>query len=95
MFRLFKVEGNSLYPYLKQGQRVFCFRLFRFNNINIGDFVVFTKKPYGLMIKRVDDVKDGRFFVKGTDPMSIDSRNFGLLDRAEIQYKLWPFKMSA
>jgi type IV secretory pathway protease TraF len=53
----------------------------------IGDFVVFYKKPYGLMIKRVEKIKDGMFFVQGTDPMSIDSRNFGLIKHPDIQYK--------
>jgi len=87
LIRLFKVEGDSLYPYLKNGQRIVCFKLFKFSNIQIGDFVVFSKKPYGLMIKRVEEIKKRRFFVQGTDPMSIDSRNFGLIDRADILYK--------
>ena len=49
--------------------------------------MVFSKKPYGLMIKRVEKIKDGMFFVQGTDPMSIDSRDFGWIKRADIQYK--------
>ncbi len=87
MIRLFKVEGNSLYPYLNDGQRIVCLKLFKFSKIVIGDFVVFSKKPYGLMIKRVEKIKDGMFFVQGTDPMSIDSRDFGWIKRADIQYK--------
>ncbi len=87
MIRIFKVEGNSLHPHLKDGQRIVCLKVFKFSKIVIGDFVVFYKKPYGLMIKRVEKIKDGMFFVQGTDPMSIDSRNFGLIKHADIQYK--------
>lgn len=90
MVKIFKVDGNSLYPHLKDGQRIICFKVFKFSKINVGDFVVFAKKPYGLMIKRVEHIKKGRFFVQGTDPMSIDSRNFGLIDHSDIKYKKWP-----
>ena len=87
MLKVFKVEGNSLYPHLKEGQRVVCFKVFKYSNIKVDDIVVFSKPPHGLMIKQVTRIKDNRFFVQGTDPMSIDSRNFGLIDRSDIKYK--------
>ena len=90
MIKLFKVEGNSLYPHLKDGQKIVCFKIFRFSKIKIGDIVVFAKPPHGLMIKKVKSIKDNRYFVQGTEPMSIDSRDFGYLHRIEIKYKcLW------
>ncbi len=91
MIKIFKVEGNSLYPYLKEGQRVVCFKVFRFSKINIGDVVVFSKPPYGLMIKKVKNIKNNCFFVQGTDPMSIDSRNFGYITQDDIQYRKFAF----
>jgi hypothetical protein len=66
--------------------------VFKLSKINIGDFVVFSKKPYGLMIKRVERIEDNRFFVQGTDPMSIDSRNFGFIERNAIKYKKYSFR---
>ena len=87
MIRIFKVEGGSLYPHLKEGQRIVCIKVFKFSKINIDDFVVFSKNPHGLMIKQVESIQEGRFFLKGTDPMSIDSRNFGLIDQVDIKYK--------
>jgi phage repressor protein C with HTH and peptisase S24 domain len=87
VIKLLNVEGHSLYPYIKDGQTIICIKVFKFSRIRIGDLVVFSKKPYGLMIKRVERVDKGRFFVQGTDPMSIDSRNFGLIERADIHYK--------
>ena len=44
------------------------------------------------MIKRVKYIKNSKYFVQGTDPQSIDSRDFGLLDFTDIQYKMY-FKM--
>lgn len=87
MIKFFKVEGNSLYPDLKDGERIVCFKVFKKSKINIGDIVVFSKSPHGLMIKKVKSITNDHYFVQGTDPMSIDSRNFGTLKRAEIKYK--------
>ena len=87
MIRVFKVEGNSLYPHLKGGQRIICYKVFTFNKIKVGDFVVFTKSPHGLIIKQVTKVHKGQYFVQGTDPMSIDSRDFGYLHHHDIKYK--------
>ena len=76
-----------MFPHLKEGQRIVCIKVFKFSKINVGDFVVFSKKPHDLMIKQIESIQDGRFFVKGTDSMSIDSRNFGLIDQVDIKYK--------
>ena len=92
MIRIFKVEGHSLHPLLKEGERIVCFKVFRFTKINIGDLIVFLKAPHGLMIKQVKSIKEGKYFVQGTDPMSIDSRNFGAINFSDIRYKKWSFK---
>lgn len=92
MIKFFKVEGNSLYPYLKDGERILCFKVFAFSKIKIDDIVVFSKPPHGLMIKQVKRIKDSHYFVQGTDPMSIDSRDFGMINRSEIKYKKVTFQ---
>ena len=94
MIKAFKVEGNSLYPHLKDGQRIICLKVFKFSRIKIDDIVIFTKPPHGLMIKQVKKIQGNQFFVRGTDPMSIDSRDFGLIDRDAIKYKKasWHYK---
>jgi hypothetical protein len=50
--------------------------------------VVFKKDSYGMMIKRVKSIENNGYFVEGTTPMSIDSRNFGTLKLKEIKYKV-------
>ena len=88
MLQLFKISGDSLYPFYKNGQRVVCRKVFKSTNIKVDDTVVFEKDAYGLMIKRVKSINDHTYFVEGTDPMSIDSRNFGSLEQKEIKYKV-------
>lgn len=88
MLQLFKISGDSLYPYYKNGQIVLCRKVFRGTKIKVDDTVVFEKDAYGMMIKQIRSIDDNNYFVEGTDPMSIDSRNFGLLERKEIKYKV-------
>ena len=88
MIRLFKVSGHSLFPLLQDGQRVFCVKLFTFSKLKISDIVVFEKEPHGLMIKQIKSIDKEAYFLQGTDPFSIDSRDFGSLNKDEITYKV-------
>ena len=88
MIQLFKISGNSLYPFFKDGQKVVCRKVFQGTKIKINDTVVFEKEGYGVMIKRVKSIDGNRYFVEGTDPMSIDSRNFGSIHLHEIKFKV-------
>lgn len=89
MLQIFKISGDSLFPFYKNGQRVLCRKIFSKTNINIDDTVVFEKDAYGLMIKIVKIVEEDTYFVEGTSPDSIDSRNFGVLLKKELKYKVW------
>jgi signal peptidase I len=88
VIRLFKVSGHSLFPLLEDGQRVFCLKLFNFSKLKISDIVVFEKEPHGLMIKQIKSINENSYFVQGTDPFSIDSRDFGTITRNTIKYKV-------
>ena len=88
MLQLFKISGDSLYPFYKNGERVICRKVFRGTDININDTVVFEKENYGMMIKKVTAIDKNAYFVEGTDPFSIDSRNFGTLEKEAIKYKV-------
>lgn len=88
MLQLFKISGDSLYPYYKDGQRVICRKVFKNTRIKVNDTVVFEKESYGMMIKRVSSIDKNSYFVEGTNPMSIDSRNFGGVKLNEIKYKV-------
>ncbi|MDC0932677.1 S26 family signal peptidase [Arcobacteraceae bacterium] len=87
MFKLFRVEGYSLFPLLKEGEVVLCSKLFSFSTIKVNDIVVF-KKNNVVMIKKVKEINSKGYFVQGENPDSIDSRNFGELQKKEILYKV-------
>lgn len=87
MFKLFRVEGYSLFPFLKEGEVVLCIKLFSFSKIKVQDTVVFKYENNGSMIKRVKEINLNGYFVQGENPESIDSRNFGELEKKDLQYK--------
>ena len=58
MLQLFKISGDSLYPYYKNGQRVVCRKVFKGTKIKVEDTVVFEKDSYGMKIKRVRSIDD-------------------------------------
>lgn len=88
MFKLFKIKGFSLFPLFKEGEVVLCIKIFSFSKIKINDIIVFNNKDYGLMIKKVKEINENGYFVQGENPSSIDSRNFGELQRKELLYKI-------
>ena len=88
MFKLFKVEGFSLHPLIKEGEVLLCIKLFYFNKIKINDFVLFRHKSKGLMVKKVSTIINNKYFVKGENSFSCDSRDFGELRKEELLYKV-------
>jgi len=88
VFKLFKIEGDSLYPLVKEGEVVLCIKLFNFNKIKINDLVLFNHKINGFMIKKVTDINDKGYFVKGENPSSYDSRDFGELQKEDLLYRV-------
>ncbi|CAA6828264.1 MAG: Unknown protein [uncultured Sulfurovum sp.] len=88
MLQLFKISGDSLYPFLKNGERVICRKIFASTKIKVDDMIVFQKKSHGLMVKKVKHIEKNGYFVEGTNPYSIDSRDFGHLSQKELQYKV-------
>ncbi|PHS32263.1 MAG: hypothetical protein COA92_07075 [Sulfurovum sp.] len=88
MLQIFKISGDSLYPFYKDGQRVVCRKIFKSTKVNIDDTVVFEKDNYGAMIKKVKFIENNAYFVEGTDPYSIDSKDFGALSKQELKYKV-------
>lgn len=80
----FTVKEESMLPTLKPGDTVL---VWRFGSPKVGDIVVLNGS---LLIKRVKEIKDGRYFVVGDNPTkSTDSRQFGWVDRSRIIGKVF------
>jgi len=91
MFRLLKVTGDSLYPAYRQGDFVLITKIpFLLNSIRRGDVIVFEHPAYGTLIKRVESVSADRgvYYVLGVHENSVDSRQFGPVDRQALVGKV-------
>lgn len=87
MCRLLKVHGDSLVPDYQEGDFVFVSKIpFLFDSARPGQVIAFHMPPYGTLIKRIDQVlEEGQaYFVTGTHPQSVDSRQFGPVGRQAL-----------
>lgn len=87
MLKLFKIKGDSLFPLFKDKQLVVALKSKNIK-LKIGDIVVFYQKDYGLMIKKIQKIQNNSYYLIGTVPHSIDSRNFGYITKDDIKYKI-------
>ncbi len=87
MFKIFKINGESLYPEYRNGDYVLVAKSpFPYFNIRIGDVIAFDQAEYGLMIKRINAISEdsAHVEVKGSVIESIDSSSFGPICRKDI-----------
>ncbi len=86
--KVVKVEGNSMFPYLKNGQFVIIRKT---KKIKVGDVICFhdPENEGNLLIKRVQASSEDHYFVIGDNlPNSRDSRHFGMIPSETIIGKL-------
>ncbi|MEK7573403.1 MAG: S26 family signal peptidase [Patescibacteria group bacterium] len=81
----FRIEENSMSPFLNQGDLVIIFRT---KNVKKTDVVVFEKDE-DFYIKRVSKLEDSRYFLEGDNKKeSKDSRKFGWIPKQQIVGKV-------
>lgn len=91
MLKLLKVSGDSLLPMYRDGDFVLASKIpYLFGTIMPGDVVVFRHKAYGTMIKKVQSVvpDKGEIYVVGTHENSVDSRQFGTINKRDVVGKV-------
>jgi signal peptidase I len=91
MLKLLKVSGDSLLPMYRDGDFVLASKIpYLFGTIMPGDVVVFRHKVYGTMIKKVQSVvpDKGEIYVVGTHENSVDSRQFGAINKRDVVGKV-------
>ena len=93
MFRIIKVTGKSLWPEYQEGDYVVLTTIpFFFKSLKGGDVVVFRHPDYGELIKKIEHIntEQGTITVIGSLPSSIDSRQFGPINKSDLIGKvLW------
>jgi len=87
MIKFIKVTGDSLSPAYTEGDYVMLvtYPLFSFKR---GDTIVFRHPDYGTMIKDIDSIDSDKIFVVGTHLHSVDSRQFGPIERCDVLGKV-------
>ncbi|MDO8657902.1 MAG: signal peptidase I [Candidatus Levybacteria bacterium] len=93
----FQIKEKSMEPGIKEGSVVLINRYhYLFKKPEAGDMVVLRDPTDSkrFIIKRVKELKDGRVFVIGdNEKESVDSRQFGWIDKKNILGKVF-FKIS-
>ena len=87
----FKVKGKSMKPFLMEGDRLLAFTDKKsLENVVSGDVVIVKTSDGRELIKRVAECKEQKLFLLGDNSEeSIDSREFGFLDKAGLIGKFW------
>lgn len=77
----FRIEENSMSPFLKPGDLVIIFRT---KNVKKNDVIVFERDE-NFYIKRLTEIEDENYFLEGDNKReSIDSRKFGWISKQQI-----------
>lgn len=87
MFRLIKVQGESMSPSLHNGDFVFTSRWYR--KLKMGHLVVVDHALYGLMVKKVLHIApDGQLWLGGESNKSLQSERIGWVSPRRVVGKV-------
>lgn len=87
MFSVLKIQGQSMYPSLSNGDFVVTVRYFY--RLTVDDIVVFQHPLYGRLIKRVQEINStGMLRVSGENNRSVSSEQMGWVKDEQIQGKV-------
>lgn len=77
-------------PVLKNGDTILVSGiLYLFKTPKINDIVAFKRKEGEVLIKRIKEIKNGKFYLSGDNKFdSFDSKNFGFIAKENIIGKL-------
>ena len=90
MLQLIKVRGNSIAPYLQDGDFAIILKSrWVHKSLKCGDYIVFHQSQFGTLIKQVHQIQpDGSLLVRGSDDFSTDSRLFGAVAPDQVAGKV-------
>lgn len=91
MVKFFRVKGESMLPLLVEGDLVLAADWYWLTGpLRPGDLVVVRHPVYGVLVKQVEHLLPGtgQLTVRGTRPVSLDSQEFGPLERRAVLGKV-------
>ena len=85
-----RIIGHSMEPRIKNGELVLLSGIpYWFKSPRINDIVAFKDSRDTAMVKRITEIKNGRYFVLGDNKNeSLDSRKFGYITKKQIIGKI-------
>lgn len=87
-----RIRNGSMAPKLRPGQLIMATRIFR--KLHAGQ-VVIVERDHRQFIKRIERIEDDKVFVIGDNlAASIDSRQFGWLDRRAVIARVFRPKLA-
>ena len=86
MLQLLRIRGNSIAPYLKDGDFAIIRKHHKRMHFTNGEYIVFQQKIYGTLIKQIHAInaKSKAITVYGSDDFSTDSRLFGEINEDQV-----------
>lgn len=89
LLRKFKVLGHSMEPTIQNGDlTIISFIPYLFFSPKINEIIAFKNKDK-VFIKRITSISNDKFKVEGDNKKdSLDSRNFGLIEKNDILGKV-------
>ncbi len=91
MLKFYRIKGDSLYPEYQNGDYVLVtWSPFALGHLKVNQVIAFQHAIYGLMIKKISriDPQSNLLDVHGTILESIDSRQFGPINRQDVLGKV-------
>ena len=81
-----RIIGHSMEPYIKNGELVLLSGIpYWFKSPRINDIVAFKDDADNTLLKRISEIKNGKYFVVGDNKNdSLDSRKFGYILKNQI-----------
>ena len=86
IFSVAQVEGNSMKPTLKENEIIVYYDNHKYlSSFMVGD-IILIRRDNKVLIKRIHSIKKEGYEVYGDNlKESVDSRNFGLIERSKIE----------
>jgi len=86
MFRIIKVDGESMSPDFNDGDYVLISRIpLMMRHVKLNSILVFNTAKYGILIKKVSVIdKDNRYFFTGINSLSLTTDKIGAVSEKDI-----------
>ena len=90
MFRIYRVSGNSMQPYLNKGDYIVALNRFfsKKLRLKVGQVVIVEHPRLGVSVKRIAAIQNDKFELIGDGADTSSTADMGLIDKSQLLGKL-------